>query len=1756
MLRGAALASAALITVAFRPPEPTPFRDFDKRAQPAVGIERKNAAAELRILSPEASVHFDPVTHSAAHVTTSRGFLSGPAGQGGAIGNAALNAFPKNDPHRATKAFLKQHRELFGHGPEALESATVQRDFVTAHNGLHTVVWEQRIDNIPVFEGVLVSHTTAKGELVSIGSHFASDASRAHHIALPKRNGQLTAAQAVQRAALSFELQLALNDIALLEQQAFAEQKHRFNIMAVGKDLIGETTAELTLLPMSKDELRLCWNVVLKIRSRGEVFRLLVDTQTGEVILRRCLTAYVTNSTFNVFTSDSPSPFSPSLTTPGTNQPPLVSRTLVIFTALNTNASPAGWIDDAVNETRGNNADAHLDRDDNDAADLPRPQGSPYHVFDFPLDLTQSPLLYGDAAVVQLFYWCNFMHDKLYEVGFTEAAGNFQVNNFGRGGLGNDAVLADAQDGGGFNNANMSTFGDGVPPRMQMYLFNGPNPDRDGDYDAEIVLHEYTHGLSNRRVGGGVGISALQSEGMGEGWSDFYALSLLSEPTDDVNATYAMGGYATYQFFGLTQNYYYGIRRYPYSTDMSKNPLTFRDIDPTQASFHSGVPISPVFGGGAPDEVHNQGEVWCVTLWELRANLITKYGWTNGNKLALQLVTDGMNLSPANPTFLQARDAIIQADLIDNSGVNRIDLWAAFAKRGMGASATSPASSTTVGLHEAFDLPDDLSVTPNDGFTASGPFGGPFSPTMKSYTLRNGGSNAIGWTVFKTANWLDVSLPGGTLATGATTTVNVSLNSGATLLTTGIYSGTVRFTNTTSGVGQARTFTLRVAQPDYFTELFNGNFDLSYTTITFTPDGSPSFYSVCRDTATNFPTSPAGGNLVSLSDDSYQRIFLSGTNQFSLYGTHSSAVEIVSNGYLTINGNDTSWAESVSTHFNFPRISALFRDLYPPGGGTISWQQLSNRFVVTYDSVPEYVAHDTNTFQIEWFFDGRIRITYLQIDARSCLVGLSEGLGIPFGFEESDYNNYGSCAIPVAIAPIAAVTEGSGTVTNGGRVILPFPLATNVTVSLASSDISELTVPASVVILAGATNGFFDLNVIDDAQLDGTQIAIITAIAPGFSPASRSVSVNDNESATLTVSAPATATEGGADLQAVVNVSAPVGTNVVVWLASIDASELIVPPFAIIPAGQTSTVFTLTFPEESQIDGAQTATITASVTNWISGQASITVLDNESLNLVVTFLQGAEAYENSGTLTNFGVVEVLGLTSTNLPVSLSSSDPKLVVPNSVIIPAGQNLAFFSGTLIDNGIVDGTHFAVVSASAGGFITGSNTLTVLDDESPPPPANPSPANLAANVIATSDLSWTAGTNTTNDVYFGTNPVPGPAEFLGTTTGTSWPLPLLSPATTYYWQVVSHRIGATASPVWQFTTRGLHHFAMSSIAGTQYVGLPFAITITAKDEFESTVSNFTGAAQLAGQNGSGEVLRENFDAGLGGFALDNNYNRGHGLWHLTTSRGNQLGHSPFTSLYFGQGEGTNGGGSYDNGFPTEGLATSPLLNLTSVLPPVKLTFNQLIQTELGTNWDRTIVEVSTNNGASYEIAAARFFITNGWTSDSGGLWLTQAVDLTSFASSTARIRFHFDSIDAAANNYEGWFIDDVVVGGSAFPILITPLVSGAFVNGSWSGNVTVLAPGTNVFIVADDGSGHKGTTGSFVVIGAPRVSLTLIGTNAVVTWPSLPGRSYRVETKASLEGAWNNAGPDVLTLGTSGTFTNGVTPSRRFYQLRLLP
>ncbi|KAG6372553.1 extracellular elastinolytic metallo proteinase [Boletus reticuloceps] len=306
-----------------------------------------------------------------------------------------------------------------------------------------------------------------------------------------------------------------------------------------------------------------------------------------------------------------------------------------------------------------------------------------------------------NATVSQLFYTSNMAHDLFYRYGFTEAAGNFQQFNFERGGEENDAVIANAQDGSGFNNANFMTPPDGTNGRCRMYLWTTDSPYPDGDMEAGIVIHELTHGLSTRLTGGPKNSGCLgwgESGGMGEGWGDYIATSVRSTST---YTDYPMGAWAA--------NRADGIRNYPYSTDTEINPSMYDTLD------------KPGYWG-----VHAIGEVWAEMLWVVQQRFIAKYGFSetlfppvpdadgtlppndfyspqtfnpltgssnplvpkHGNTLLMQLVVNGMKMQPCSPSFFDARAAIIEADKVLTGGENVCDIWEGFAERGLGHDAT------------------------------------------------------------------------------------------------------------------------------------------------------------------------------------------------------------------------------------------------------------------------------------------------------------------------------------------------------------------------------------------------------------------------------------------------------------------------------------------------------------------------------------------------------------------------------------------------------------------------------------------------------------------------------------------------------------------------------------------------------------------------------------------------------------------------------------------------------------------------------------------------------------------------------------------------------------------------------------------------------------------------------------------------------------------------------------------------------------
>lgn len=399
--------------------------------------------------------------------------------------------------------------------------------------------------------------------------------------------------------------------------------------------------------------LRLSWEVVIALPGGGDHYRVMVDAHNTEILYSHRITASVA-ARGNVALPDGGSarqlrdfPLALAaypLPTPG-GLPAPFPRT--------------DWV--AVDQTEGNNVRAHL----NGGGTASGAAVGGVMTFN-PANASDN-----DQLRVTLFFYCNFMHDFLYLLGFREADGNFQQDNGTRGGTANDRVDAFVFPGAVNGTANMFTPADGTSPTMNMGLVTSTN--RHTALDSSVVFHEFTHGLSNRLVGGRTNthaLDAIQSGSMGEGWSDYVACT--------INGSIVVGNWVL--------NNPAGIRGFPYDSN-------FPD--------HFGM-----LGTGRYNEVHNNGEIWCAALVELNRRI--------GAALAIQVVVDGLKLTPANPNYLQARDAILAA--LENKAraerwggnVRRQRLhqaWRAFAKFGMGFRARSGASTGTAGIAADFTVP-------------------------------------------------------------------------------------------------------------------------------------------------------------------------------------------------------------------------------------------------------------------------------------------------------------------------------------------------------------------------------------------------------------------------------------------------------------------------------------------------------------------------------------------------------------------------------------------------------------------------------------------------------------------------------------------------------------------------------------------------------------------------------------------------------------------------------------------------------------------------------------------------------------------------------------------------------------------------------------------------------------------------------------------------------------------------------------------
>lgn len=731
-----------------------------------------------------------------------------------------------------------------------------------------------RVQGVEVFREMVSVLTDKRGDLVAVGGYAIgapeSSARKAPAIDLPPERA--VAAALVDRG---FAADVAQDLHSTKDEEGNTWLALPDGIMAPdGSSLAAPIRAKRVWYRMPS-ELVPAWYVEVQMRDADGDFdahSYVVAASDGSLLFRHNLVSDAAYS-YRVYAEPTPpylplagpggrSGFPHPTATPDGFQPALLPGNFVTLDSAPFSRHDP-WLAAGATRTTGNNVDAFANvvapdgfgAAGSDECNPALPVDGDLHAcatgtaFDFAYDHGLAPnasRTQVSATVTNLFYMVNYLHDWFYDAGFDEPAGNAQTSNYGRGGVGNDAILAEAQDYSGTNNANMFTPSDGTRPRMHMYLWTGgvslakvnspaaiagvkpsgvaefgaqafdvtsevarardpantdgpstsdacsplTNPEavagkialidrgtctfvvkvknaqnagavavlmvnnvepgtigmagtdatitiptvsisladgnqiklqlaqsavslrmarkaavaRDGSFDNTVVAHEWGHYLSNRLVYNANGLIGTQANGMGEGWSDFVSLLLLVRDADSsLPANAGFGGTypeTPYPIGGpdfapdvLNNAYYYGIRRYPYTRDMSKNPLTFKHISDVVALPASPPPSSRGLSA-QNSEVHNTGEVWASMLWECYSNLLNDTGrlsFAQAQDRMKRYLVAGFKMTPLDPTFVSARDALLAAMQAQDAQDHDLCL-AGFAKRGLGVGAVAPSN--------------------------------------------------------------------------------------------------------------------------------------------------------------------------------------------------------------------------------------------------------------------------------------------------------------------------------------------------------------------------------------------------------------------------------------------------------------------------------------------------------------------------------------------------------------------------------------------------------------------------------------------------------------------------------------------------------------------------------------------------------------------------------------------------------------------------------------------------------------------------------------------------------------------------------------------------------------------------------------------------------------------------------------------------------------------------------------------------------
>jgi len=387
---------------------------------------------------------------------------------------------------------LKTHCTDFGITPADAAGVWVSSAYSSRKSGVTHVYFNQMYQGIEVLQAAGNANIGRNGALINMNVRFVRNLAGKITQTAP----DLSAEQAVR--ALAGRRAIELPPVLVIEiKEEGPMQKVKF---AKGDFAAEPVSVHLAYYQDEALGIRLVWEVEFYEKGAGHRWNAGVDAADGKILFMRDRVLYCDFGVPGNRQSHSrfSTPSNEDLVLndgagynvfPVPVESPNHGDRIVVINPADSLASPYGWHDMDGTEgtdttiTMGNNVHAYQDASNLDGPAGDEPDGGPGLLFDFPYDPDTIPELYRDAAVTNLFYWCNIMHDVWYHYGFDEPAGNFQFNNYGHGGLEGDYLRAEAQDGSGTNNANFSSAEDGTDARIQMYLWYG-----EGEGDTLLTI--------------------------------------------------------------------------------------------------------------------------------------------------------------------------------------------------------------------------------------------------------------------------------------------------------------------------------------------------------------------------------------------------------------------------------------------------------------------------------------------------------------------------------------------------------------------------------------------------------------------------------------------------------------------------------------------------------------------------------------------------------------------------------------------------------------------------------------------------------------------------------------------------------------------------------------------------------------------------------------------------------------------------------------------------------------------------------------------------------------------------------------------------------------------------------------------------------------------------------------------------------------------------------------------------------------------